>query len=213
MAIRPSASETRSVILDAAAAEIFDTGFTSASLSRIAQRLGLTKGALSYHFPTKQVIFDALMDRLYTVVTESATAADERYPDSPSHALLRFIAEIRRVMLGDKVLNASFQVIHDVSIDPSLLLDSYNRWQGKISQYIERAVNEEGIELTVTADQAAEMLVATISGARLTRRFTKSVRAIDEPPYLRVLLEGVGFHNAADLLAAVQADFPYTLLR
>jgi AcrR family transcriptional regulator len=47
-------------MLDAAAAEILAVGYTSASLSSIAARLGVTKGALAYHFPSKSDMADAL---------------------------------------------------------------------------------------------------------------------------------------------------------
>ncbi|GAA1919723.1 hypothetical protein GCM10009775_10410 [Microbacterium aoyamense] len=47
-------------MLDAAAGEILAVGYASASLSSIAARLGVTKGALAYHFPSKSDMADAL---------------------------------------------------------------------------------------------------------------------------------------------------------
>lgn len=61
---RTSAAETRDRLLHAAAAEILAEGYASASLSSIAARLGVTKGALAYHFPSKSDVAYALLDHM-----------------------------------------------------------------------------------------------------------------------------------------------------
>lgn len=53
--------DTRDQIL-AAAGELFtEQGFSQTSLREIAQRVGITKAALYYHFPSKSDILDALV--------------------------------------------------------------------------------------------------------------------------------------------------------
>ncbi|MET0812854.1 MAG: TetR/AcrR family transcriptional regulator [Microbacterium sp.] len=64
---RTTAAATRDRMLDAAAAEILAVGYTSASLSSIAARLGVTKGALAYHFPSKSDMAYALLDHMVAV--------------------------------------------------------------------------------------------------------------------------------------------------
>jgi AcrR family transcriptional regulator len=55
--------ETRDAILTSAFDEMYEHGFQAASLSRILDRAGVTKGALYHHFGSK-------MDLGYAVVDE-----------------------------------------------------------------------------------------------------------------------------------------------
>ena len=57
-------AERREAILDAAAAELGEHGFSRASYNRIIERAGLSKGAMYYYFDDKQ--------DLYTTVVEDA---------------------------------------------------------------------------------------------------------------------------------------------
>src|SRR5258707_15510965 len=75
--------DTRARILDAALDVFSEHGFEGSSLQQIADRLGLTKAALYYHFRSNDELLEALVkpatDELYPVV---ATHAGER--DSPA---------------------------------------------------------------------------------------------------------------------------------
>lgn len=56
-------AQTRSRLLDAAAAEFAEKGFAGASLDGIAERAGRTKGAVYSNFDNKADLFIALLDR------------------------------------------------------------------------------------------------------------------------------------------------------
>ena len=51
---------TRSRILDAALACFIESGYEQTTITRIRERSGVSNGALSHHFPTKEAIADAL---------------------------------------------------------------------------------------------------------------------------------------------------------
>ena len=55
---------TREKILDAAADEIYRVGFQAASLCDILTKLGISKGALYHHFPSKLALGYAVLDDL-----------------------------------------------------------------------------------------------------------------------------------------------------
>ena len=62
--------DTRAEIL-AVAAELFSAqGYEATSLREIAERLGITKAALYYHFPGKDDILRALLEPMSAVITE-----------------------------------------------------------------------------------------------------------------------------------------------
>jgi AcrR family transcriptional regulator len=62
-----AAPTTRERILDAALDLFTDQGFDGASLREIAQRVGVTKAALYYHFSSKEEMLMALHQRLHDV--------------------------------------------------------------------------------------------------------------------------------------------------
>lgn len=58
---RPHDPVQRPTLL-AAAARVFDRcGFAAAPIAEIAREAGISKGALAYHFPTKEALYHALM--------------------------------------------------------------------------------------------------------------------------------------------------------
>jgi len=68
--VKGTTRDTRGEIL-AVATELFsDQGFEATSLREIAERLGITKAALYYHFPSKDDILRALLEPMRTTVTE-----------------------------------------------------------------------------------------------------------------------------------------------
>lgn len=54
------AERTRRRIVAAAAEEFAETGYPSATLHRIARGAGVTMGALTFHFPTKAALAQAV---------------------------------------------------------------------------------------------------------------------------------------------------------
>ena len=55
---------TRKQLLEAAAKEIWANGFRAASLGKILSQIGVTKGALYYHFKNKQELGYAVIDEV-----------------------------------------------------------------------------------------------------------------------------------------------------
>ncbi len=62
---RAAAASTRELILDVALDLFVDQGYEATSLRQIAERLGVTKAALYYHFEAKEDILMALHMRLH----------------------------------------------------------------------------------------------------------------------------------------------------
>jgi AcrR family transcriptional regulator len=75
MSRQDRAERTRNLILDAAA-EVFEArGFAGASLSDILARAGVTKGALYFHFSSKEELAKALVDEHWKVDPPAAENA------------------------------------------------------------------------------------------------------------------------------------------
>lgn len=61
---KEDAEKTREILLDAAEAVFLEKGVANTSLEDIARHVGLTRGAVYWHFENKQALFDAMHKRV-----------------------------------------------------------------------------------------------------------------------------------------------------
>jgi AcrR family transcriptional regulator len=71
-----SAEDTRQRILDVSAELFVEQGYDGTSLREIAERLGVTKAALYYHFSSKEQILRALLEPGNEMLTELLARLD-----------------------------------------------------------------------------------------------------------------------------------------
>lgn len=79
---------TREALLDAAEALFAEQGVSRTSLQQIAERAGLTRGAVYWHFADKAALFNAMMERT-TLPLEEAVRAMDNAPEPPLDVLRR----------------------------------------------------------------------------------------------------------------------------
>jgi AcrR family transcriptional regulator len=109
-ALAPARSRDR--LLDSAEELVSDQGATSLTLDAVAKAAGVSKGGLLYHFPTKEALLQAMLDRHLEDVDRRVTAlvaSGGRYAVNPVlayvHALLEAVPAKRAV--GAALLAAS----------------------------------------------------------------------------------------------------------
>lgn len=161
---------TRDALLSAAVALIADGGIEAATLADVAERAGVTKGALVHHFDNKETLLDAALERagahLTQIVTEAWDPTAAPYPRlrKALHALLG-VAEGRDRELRALVALAA-QGTYDARLGALV--------RGRI-EAIER-VFCDGFSLTlaelnaqprVPVEPFARALVASVMGAAL----------------------------------------------
>lgn len=85
------AGDTKKRILETALELFAQSGYLGTSMSDIAERLGITKGALYKHYTSKQEILDSIVERMNELDYERAAAYDmpESEPDGFAEVYLR----------------------------------------------------------------------------------------------------------------------------
>lgn len=89
----PDGSATRTAILDAAEGLILDRGYAGASVDRIIERAGITKGTFFHHFDGKARLAQELIERWARIDAEhleSKLTRAERLSRDPLQQLLLF---------------------------------------------------------------------------------------------------------------------------
>lgn len=81
---------TRARILEYGARLLVGIGYASATNAKIAEAAGLTRGAMLYHFPTREALVDALVEHLQAARLALLAQASDRAPpgaDLAEHAI------------------------------------------------------------------------------------------------------------------------------
>ena len=96
-------TETRERILEAAEAVFADNGYHDALVDEIGKRTSMSKGGLYFHFPSKEDLFFAVMDRLANkLVRRAEKAASET--DNPLKAAEAALESVLKALSTQKRL-------------------------------------------------------------------------------------------------------------
>jgi AcrR family transcriptional regulator len=116
MSPRPS---SKVVMLDAAEAIVLESGARHMTLDAVAVKAGVSKGGLLYHFPTKDALLRAMLDRLRKQLDEAWKKKCKGLKEGPGREIKAFILSFsdrnpNQDQIGSALLAA-------VAHDPKLL--------------------------------------------------------------------------------------------
>jgi AcrR family transcriptional regulator len=149
-----------------AAAEVFDReGFERASLAEIVNQAGITKGALYFHFKSKEDLAAVVIDEGHSISMNAAAAIGA----SGATALAQMVMlcyEMGREMVDDPIVRAGIRLTLEMSasIGPST---PYLDWINNCEQLVHTAVEQGDIVDTVDASALANFIVSGFTGIQL----------------------------------------------
>ncbi|WTP59366.1 TetR/AcrR family transcriptional regulator [Streptomyces phaeochromogenes] len=84
---------TRQRLLEAAVACLAEHGWAGSTVSVVAERAGVSRGAAQHHFPTREDLFTAAVEY---VAEERSTALRDLFPDGPTnrHAVVAALVDL-----------------------------------------------------------------------------------------------------------------------
>ncbi|RAY12355.1 TetR/AcrR family transcriptional regulator [Actinomadura craniellae] len=85
---------TRNALLDAAECVLFEDGTQALTLASVAERAGVSKGGLLYHFPTKEALLTGLIERVIAEFDALVARHDDGTPGSYTRAYVEATFEI-----------------------------------------------------------------------------------------------------------------------
>ncbi|HLT84159.1 MAG TPA: TetR family transcriptional regulator [Phototrophicaceae bacterium] len=202
-----SAQETRTALLEAAAAEILESGYAAASLSSIAARQGLTKGALAHQFPAKGDFVGAFGDALRDAVRQSAMTAREAFPDSPTRALIAFLLHLGARATREPAVAAATALFSDRAVPGPRLTTAVTELLEETERFVADAQRAGEADSRLPAGDIAEHVLITNLGTASFRLHTHAT-APGRPRlrFLRITLTGSGFHDVDDVIDGVVAS-------
>lgn len=158
MARQERAERTRSAILDAAAAVIDERGFNGASLSDILAKAGVTKGALYFHFSSKEDVAQALIKDQFAIeapVLERGTSGVQTVIDI-THEMAHSLQTNVRV-------RASMRLVVESNFDDPKP-EPYLRWISVVGGYLDWAQRHGDLRKDVDPYSVANWVSSSFLG-------------------------------------------------
>lgn len=159
-------------IVDAAVRVIARQGYARTSLMDIANEVGMSKGAVHYHFPTKEALMAQV---LQTACDAVATRTRGAWIESgnPGDALRSSMRELWavRAQLSDEakvVADLLAQSLHDHTLRAPLA--EYYRFAGaQVEQHLREHIETLGLEPKVEYAKISRLLHAMLDGLMLQK--------------------------------------------
>jgi len=173
---------TREKILDAAFQEVYRHGFQAASLSNILAKIGLTKGALYHHFPTKNDLGYAVIDEVVRDGLDVMVFAPLRESDDPAATLLDIIrlkgerTTRESVSLGCPLNNLMQEMSPLDAQFKKRLTSILGEWQKAVADALQRAQQQGRVRKDVDCHTAALFLVSAWEGCVGVAKNLQSVK-------------------------------------
>ncbi len=163
------AERTRELILRAAA-EVFERdGISTASLAWITEVAEVSKGALYFHFRSKEELAGAVclegMDRMNSLVRECYRGR------SPAlERLATLCRQLVRLVRDDVVARAAVRLANDGSVGGMLPSDPNREWSRVVHRLLSLAHWQGGLNRSVDVEALARLLVSATVGVEVLSR-------------------------------------------
>lgn len=158
MAQQQRAVRTRRAVLEAAATVFAEHGYTAATVADILKTAGVTKGALYFHFDSKEALAQGVLE----------VQTDQRLPEQ----------EIKLQEMVDVAMTVAHRLVHDPLLRAGARLSSdpigrkhyrsaWPLWVDMLTEILTEA-HQRGETLThVVPRETAEMVVSAFNGVQL----------------------------------------------
>ncbi|WP_345634717.1 TetR/AcrR family transcriptional regulator [Streptomyces thinghirensis] len=143
MAQQERARRTREKALTAAAEVFASHGYSRTTLSEVAERIGMTKGALYGHFPSKSSLARALIDESRQAWASLRTEYDT--PGADAEGVLEgVVVNFADRLRSDVRLRATVRIAADCPVLARTLADVLTEVQNALMELIRRAQRDSG---------------------------------------------------------------------
>ncbi|MET9384100.1 ScbR family autoregulator-binding transcription factor [Streptomyces sp. NPDC002928] len=174
MARQERAIRTRRAILEAAGAVFDEHGYTSTTIAMVLERAEVTKGALYFHFPSKESLAQAVLDE------QVPFGAVPPQPCKLQEIIdMTFVVGMR--LLGSSLLRGSVRLAVDQATPAGVDHGQpFRQWAERLTELMEEARAQGELLPTVRPRDTVELLVGAFSGIQLMSRALTDRRDLGE---------------------------------
>ena len=187
-------AETAEQILDITQELIQARGFSAISYQDIADRVGIRKASIHYHFPTKFALGAAVIERYHRRLMATLAAAEATPGASCRDLLAAYLEPFDRFVEGGDKVCLCGALAGEFAALPRAMQEQVSRFfteqQAWLERLFERARAAGELRFAGTPRDAARLCFSALQGALLVRRATGDGQQIrDVVRSLRNLLQ------------------------
>jgi AcrR family transcriptional regulator len=173
---------TRERLLKAGFREVYRSGFQSASIDTILAAANVTKGALYYHFESKEALGHAIVDEVVATFLRNRWLLPlQRIEDrDPIDALIDIVqaipAQPRDVKGGCPLVNLAQEMSLLDEQFRKRLEAMFRAWQESVAMALQRGQSQETVRHDVVPEEAASFLIAMVEGYEVLAKNAQDVK-------------------------------------
>jgi TetR/AcrR family transcriptional regulator, transcriptional repressor for nem operon len=183
---------TRERILDAAQRIVLDRGFAATSVDAVLAEAPATKGAFFHHFPSKNDLGRALLERYAAAderMLEDIMAVAEAESDDPAEQVVAFVRhfeqaadELAPTQPGCLFVSFIYESQLAGNGEDDLIARSIRHWRTRLLEKLEAAARAHPPAIGVDLQSLADQVFTTFEGGFIL------ARAMHHPGHLRAQL-------------------------
>jgi TetR/AcrR family transcriptional repressor of nem operon len=161
---------TRERLLQAAFREVYRYGFQSAGIDTILAATNVTKGALYYHFESKEALGHAIIEEIIAEITRDRWMLPlQRSKDkNPVDALIGIVQAIparsRDVRSGCPLVNLAQEMSQLDEQFRKRLERIFHAWQEEIAMALRRGQSQGTVRRDLVPEETSRFLIAMVEG-------------------------------------------------
>ncbi|MGO4859872.1 ScbR family autoregulator-binding transcription factor [Arthrobacter sp. 2MCAF14] len=166
MVLQDRAKATREAIIAGAALVFEEHGFGTASVSLVAEAARVTKGAMYFHFKSKDELARAVLDEQHAITV----AAGERIlaEKAPSlETIIRLCGAFGALLATDGVVRAGIRLTLEASAFDHDVQRPYEDWIAIMGRLAEQGIQEGQIRPSVDPAFLSRYIVASFTGVQM----------------------------------------------
>ena len=179
---KPPASAAATAILDVAERLLQTRGYNGFSYADVAAQLGVTKASLHYHFPAKEALGRALIERYRDTFGAALAQIDQRTPQAGAR-LRHYVGLYSSVLSDERMCLCGMLAAEHATLPASMraglqqFFDANERWLTAVLKDGRRAGT---LQFRESATARARLLLGALEGAMLVARSYRRPRRFRE---------------------------------
>ena len=171
-------AQTRQALLEAASLEFEANGYAATVLSDISDRLGMTKGTVYFHFPTKALLAKAV-SATWTEMwdAEIARSRDRGLSLDELESLMIRIAERFQ---SDSLMRATIRLVRERELIEEELPRPFDAWLEVTKEALQESRESGVLRDDIDVDAAAWQVLANLVGIQMLMQDLNDGRSIVE---------------------------------
>jgi|SRR5579862_2375420 len=182
-AARPRDAEgTRQRLLQAAFCEVYRYGFQSAGIDTILAATNVTKGALYYHFESKEALGHAIIEEIVAEITKDRWLRPLRQSKgkNPIDALTAIVQAIparpRDIKRGCPLVHLTQEMSQINEPFRKRLERIFKAWQKGIATALREGQHTGTVRLDLVPEETASFLIAMVDGYEVLAKNTQDAK-------------------------------------